>query len=73
MIYNWTELQNTKNIQKLPFQSLEKWQNWSFCKGHSKAKWSKKIYFESEKYTKNDSDHITIILNENPLRNPFHI
>ena len=27
---------------------IEKWPNWPFCKGHSKAKWSKKFHFESE-------------------------
>ena len=43
MIYNWTELQNTKDIYRsYPFN------HWPFCKGHSKAKWSKKIYFEWE-------------------------
>ena len=25
-----------------------KWQNWPFCRGHSKARWSKNVYLESE-------------------------
>ena len=37
-------LKNTLSIRKI----TEKWQNWPFCKGHSKAMWSKKVNFESE-------------------------
>ena len=44
---------------------VEKWQNWPFCKGHSKAKWVGTL--KSEKYAKKDSKHITVILNENRL------
>ena len=37
------ELFYAENCSKTHWLDVEKWQNWPFCKGHSKAKWWKNV------------------------------
>ena len=64
--------------KNLVFKKWLHFENWPFCKGYSKAKWSIVVYFGSElqrakSIQKRLCNHITVLLCKNRLKNTLNV